>query len=155
MDLPPLNIRPQIQLEPKSRPRLRMQMPVRIGNLRIISIIQQTNKNINNKLTTSGSSFASSCSNFHSFVRGISITPSTITCETCTPCGPNSRASDCANARNANLPEAKAESAAEPFKLAVAPVKIRVGGCCGDASLALSSRGRVPWAKLNPPLLFC
>lgn len=44
------------------------------------------------------------------------------------PWGPNSRASDCARARSANLAEAKDAKLADPLKLAVAPVKIRVGG---------------------------
>ena len=73
-------------------------------------------------------------------------------CDTCTPCGPNSRASDCARARSANMVEAKAAHSADPFMLAVAPVKIKVGGC-GDIFLALRRSGRAPWAKLKPPFL--
>lgn len=63
-------------------------------------------------------------------------------CDTCTPCGPNSRARDCARARSANLAEAKSAQLVEPLMLAVAPVKIRVGGR-GDMSLALRRSGRV------------
>lgn len=56
------------------------------------------------------------------------MTPSITTCETWIPWGPNSRARDCARARKANLADAKDAKLAEPFRLAVAPVKMRVGG---------------------------
>lgn len=79
--------------------------------------------------------------------------PSMIVCETWMPCGPNSRASDCASARKANLPEANAAKLAEPFRLAVAPVKIKVGGYCDD-SRACRSNGRDRCAKLKAPWLF-
>ena len=102
-------------------------------------------------LTAWGSSLASSCSSFQAFVRGISMIPSMITWETCTPFGPNSRARDCANARRANFPVAKAEKLADPFRLPVAPVKIKVGGW--GSSFASRSRGRVPLAKRYPPFL--
>lgn len=82
------------------------------------------------------------------------MTPSIIVCETCTPCGPNSRASDCANARSANLLEAKAENLAEPLRLAVAPVKISVGGYSDDSRASRSS-GIARWAKLKAPCLIC
>lgn len=103
------------------------------------------------KHTAPGSNFPSSCSLAQSFVRGISITPSIITWETWTPFGPNSRASDWASARRANLPVAKAAKFAEPFTLAVAPVKIRVGGYCSPVDFWRS--GRVLLAKLNAPIL--
>lgn len=104
------------------------------------------------KLTASGLSFASGCSNFHLFVRGMSITPSTITWETCTPLGPNSLASDCASALRANLPVANAEKVAEPLMLAVAPVKINVGGY--SSPIAFNRRGKTACAKRKPPFLF-
>lgn len=103
------------------------------------------------KHTAPGSNFPSSCSLAQSFVRGISITPSIITWETWTPFGPNSRASDWASARRANLPVAKAAKFADPFTLAVAPVKIRVGGYCSPVDFWRS--GRVLLAKLNAPIL--
>lgn len=129
-----------------------MQMPIRIRNLThnqhlFRSPLHTLQKVIEEeKLTASGSIFPSSCSTLKILVRGISIMPSRITCETCTPCGPNSRANDCATALSANLPDEKVENSAEPFRLAVAPVKIRVGGW-GVFPRALSRRGREPWAK--------
>lgn len=36
--LPSLHIRPYVHLKRKRRPRLRMQMPVRIGNLNSVSV---------------------------------------------------------------------------------------------------------------------
>lgn len=80
------------------------------------------------QLTASGLNLASSCSKTYALVRGISMTPSIIVCETWTPWGPNSLARDCASARKANFPVAKAAKVADPFTLAVAPVNIRVGG---------------------------
>ncbi|KAL9619963.1 MAG: hypothetical protein Q9160_005432 [Pyrenula sp. 1 TL-2023] len=59
---------------------------------------------------------------------GSILTPSTITWLTCTPLGPNSRASDWASAFKANFPDAKDEKFADPLTDAVAPVKISVGG---------------------------
>lgn len=73
------------------------------------------------KLTASGLSFASSCSKTYPFVRGISITPSTMTCATWTPFGPNSRARDCERALRPNFALAKTLKSAEPRTLAVAP----------------------------------
>lgn len=148
---PLLHIRPEIQFEPKCCPWLCMQVPVRIGNL--ITLASFCGTWIRFPLTATGSILASSCSKVQLFVRGISMTPSRMTCATCTPCGPNSRARDCANALSANLPEAKAENVAEPFRLAVAPVNIKVGGCFNVASLALRRSGRVLWAKRKPPFL--
>ena len=55
------------------------------------------------------------------------MTPSIIACATCTPFGPNSRASDWAKALIANLPVAKEEQNAEPLMAAVADVKMRRG----------------------------
>ena len=140
--LPLFNIRPQIQLKAPRRPRLGMQMPIRIRNLQntiSLSLIhpkptrqrrrRKKGRKKKRELTAAGSNLASSCSKVHALVLGISITPSIITCETWTPLGPNSRARLCANARRANFPDAKAENDAEPFRLAVAPVKMRVGGC--------------------------
>lgn len=119
--LPFLNIRPQIQLIRKRRPRLRMQKPIRIGNLhRQHTFI--TSWGGRSRLTASGLSFASSCSKTYPFVRGISITPSTMTCATCTPLGPNSLAKDCERALRPNFALAKAPKRAEPRTLAVAPV---------------------------------
>ena len=53
---------------------------------------------------------------------GVLIPPSMITWATWTPCGPNSRAIDCAKARKANFDAAKPPNLAEPRRLAVAPV---------------------------------
>jgi hypothetical protein len=53
---------------------------------------------------------------------GVLIWPSMMTCATCTPCGPNSRAIDWASALKPNLPTASAENRAEPRNAAVAPV---------------------------------
>ena len=44
------------------------------------------------------------------------------------------------------MPLAKAAKFADPFTLAVAPVKIRVGGY-GMESLAFKRRGKARWAK--------
>ena len=57
---------------------------------------------------------------------GVLIWPSTITCETWIPCGPNSRAMDWASARNPNLPTARAEKFALPRSAAEAPVSSMV-----------------------------
>lgn len=127
LKLPLLNIRPQIELERKGRTRLRVQMPIRIRNLENeLDWPGKTPEPL--RLTASGLSFASSCPRSHDLVRGISMTPSMTACDTWTPCGPNSRARDCARARSANLAEAKEAKFADPLRLAVAPVKIRVGG---------------------------
>lgn len=82
------------------------------------------------KLTASGSNFPPSTPPFtsHPFVRGMSITPSTITWATCTPFGPNSRARLWPSARAANLPAAKVLKVDEPRIEAVAPVMSREGG---------------------------
>ena len=87
-----------------------------------------------------------------SFVFGISITPSTITCETCTPWGPNSRARDWDRARTAHFPVAKEAHIALPLTEAVAPVKIRVGGCA-DLGTEDRSSGIASREKRYPPLL--
>ena len=71
-----------------------------------------------------------------------------ITCATCTPFGPNSRASDCARAREPNLPAAKAPQSAPPRKEAVAPVTSNVGGYSGELEAEERSKGRALWAKL-------
>lgn len=49
----------------------------------------------------------------------------------------------------ANLPVAKEEQRAEPLREAVAPVKMRVGGCFGgeEDSRDLRRSGRVDWEK--------
>ena len=59
---------------------------------------------------------------------GMSMTPSTTAWATWTPRGPNSRASDCASARRANIPAANPPNCADPRTDAVAPVAISVGG---------------------------
>ena len=107
--------------------------------------------------TASGLILASGASNFHSFACGVSIGPSITACETCTPCGPNSRARLCAIARVAHLPDAKVAKFAEPRTDAVAPVKTSVGGCApGDAAsgTAARSRGRAAWEKRKAPCLW-
>ena len=80
------------------------------------------------RLTASALIFASGLSKVHSFVLGMSITPSMIACAICTPWGPNSLPRLCASARRANFPHAKLANVALPLREAVAPVKIRVGG---------------------------
>lgn len=75
-----------------------------------------------------------------------------IACATCTPWGPYSRASDCARARKACLPVAKEEHCAEPLREAVAPVKIRVGGCT-RVVVQERRKGRREWAKRKAPRL--
>lgn len=125
----------------KARPWLRMQEPIRVRNLsKHASLAIHCPSDLPNpsqkskkhpKLTASGRIFASGPASFiHSFVLGISITPSTFTCATCTPLGPNSLARLCDSERRANLPVEKEAQSAEPFMAAVAPVKMRVGGCC-------------------------
>ena len=79
--------------------------------------------------------------------------PSMIACATCTPFDPNSRASDCARARELNLPDAKELQSAEPRREAVAPVTRSVGGCGGELETEARRRGRVFWAKLYKPRL--
>jgi hypothetical protein len=86
--------------------------------------------------------------NSRPFAFGVSITPSMIACATCTPFGPNSRASDCASARALNLPDANEPQSAEPRREAVAPVMSRVGGDGGELETEARRRGRVFWAKL-------
>lgn len=66
---------------------------------------------------------------------GVLIWPSMMTCATCTPCGPNSRAMDWASALKPNLPTASAENRAEPRNAAVAPVS-RIVPRARDALLA-------------------
>lgn len=68
------------------------------------------------------------------------MSPSMTACATWTPLGPNSRAKDWLSARRANLPAAKEEKLAEALRDAVAPVRIRVGGC-GEVDVASSRRG--------------
>ena len=46
---------------------------------------------------------------------------------------------------------AKEAKSAEPLTEAVAPVKMRLGGCCSPVDLR--RRGRVAWEKLKAPLL--
>lgn len=54
----------------------------------------------------------------------------------------------------ANFAEAKPDMRALAFMLAVAPVKIRVGGCLVEGSLAVRTRrGSVAWEKMKAPLL--
>jgi hypothetical protein len=81
----------------------------------------------------------------------MSMTPSIIACATCTPFGPNSRASDWAKALIANLPVANEEHSAEPFIAAVADVKMSVGGYSPEVASRRS--GRQACAKWNAPLL--
>ena len=59
-------------------------------------------------------------------------------------CGPSSRAIDCASARTACLPPAKAEKPRPPRRLAVAPVKIIVPWPRGTIALAASRAVRKP-----------
>jgi hypothetical protein len=89
----------------------------------------------------------------HSFVLGMSITPSIIAWETCTPCGPNSFAKLDDRARNAYLPVLKDDISALALTLAVAPVKMSVGGYVGDEPLEreLRRRGRKAREKRNAP----
>lgn len=89
----------------------------------------------------------------HSFVFGISITPSIIACPTCTPLGPNSLARLCASALNANFPVAKLEQLALPFTEAVAPVKISVGECSGVGEREERRSGRTAREKRKAPVL--
>lgn len=142
-----------IDLLREARPWLRMQKPIRVCNLYChqrypfeFAMMQQ------HLLTASGLIFESGPASFiHSFVLGISMTPSTLTCETCIPFGPNSLARLCERDLKANLPVEKDEQRAEPFMAAVAPVKIRVGGYC--RSVELRSRGRTAWEKRKAPRL--
>lgn len=108
-------------------------------------------KEIRKVLTASGSIFPPSPKS-HSFVLGISMTPSITACAICTPFGPNSLARLCAIALRANFIVAKAAKFAEPFTEAVAPVKMRLGGW-GEVLVEARRRGRVAWAKLKEPLL--
>lgn len=90
----------------------------------------------------------------HSFVFGMSMTPSMIACATCTPCGANSFAMEVESARRANLAQAKADIRALALTLAVAPVKIRVGGYLANLSSAcFKSSGRLFCEKMRAPLL--
>ena len=112
---------------------------------------KQKKRKEKNQLTASGLIFASGASNFHSLVLSISITPSITAWATCTPRGPNSLARLCVSARRANLPVAKADVKADPFSAAVAPVKMRVGGC--GRLVDWRRRGRVAWEKRKAPRL--
>lgn len=69
------------------------------------------------------------------------------------PFGPNSLASDCANALMANLPVAKDEQLADPFIAAVAEVNMRVGGYSGELFTVLSSRGKTACENRKAPRL--
>lgn len=166
----------------KSRPRLRMEIPIRVRDLRIKSLVttslhfasllnpplpQQASKQTNKPkepctLTVSGLIFPSppSSPTCTPFVYSVSIIPSIMICATWIPCGPNSRAIDCARARCADFPAAKGASLADPLREAVAPVKRRVGGYIGlleevvavAVAVAVAwRRGRTPWAKWKAP----
>lgn len=90
----------------------------------------------------------------HSFVLGMSITPSMIAWATCTPWGANSRAMDWDRARMAYLAVEKEAMRALDLTEAVAPVKIKVGGYLVEASEAVfRRRGRVDCEKRKAPLL--
>lgn len=78
------------------------------------------------------------------------LSPSTMTWATWTPCGPNSLARDCESARVANLAGANAANWAEPFREAVAPVKMRV-----PPLLCLVIARRDSWANMKAPRLQC
>lgn len=77
-------------------------------------------------------------------------------CATCTPCGPNSLARLVDRARRANFPVEKEDIRALDFTLAVAPVKIRVGGWVPLRGLDCTwarSKGRACWEKRKAPFL--
>ena len=91
----------------------------------------------------------------HSFVLGMSITPSMMAWATCTPLGANSLATLWAKARIAYFAVLKLDMRALDFTEAVAPVKMRVGGYLAEGSSACwRSRGRVCCEKKKAPLLF-
>ena len=91
----------------------------------------------------------------HSFVLGMSITPSMMACATCTPLGANSFAILVDSARIANLDDAKLDISAFALMEAVAPVKINVGGCFEPVSSAcLRSSGITCCEKRKAPLLY-
>lgn len=138
--LPLLNIRPDVDLVRKGRSWLRVKIPVRVRNLQplaqtlhtiILPPLHPLSTAGSKKLTAPGLIFPSTPSILYPFVLSISITPSTTTCATCTPFGPNSLPKLCASALRANFPVAKLEHRALPFIDAVAPVKMSVGGYSG------------------------
>lgn len=71
-------------------------------------------------------------------IQGVSTAPSIITCETCTPLGPSSRAILCESARNPDFATEKAAKLAPPRVDAVAPVKIMLPRSLGVMYLAAS-----------------
>lgn len=115
-------------------------------------IIITSRRQANGRLTALGSSFA--ChdeSGFNTHVRGIRITPSIMACATCTPCGPNSSASDSARARSECFDTLKGCIHALALTPAVAPVNMRVG--TRPSPVALRRRGSVSLAKRKAPFL--
>lgn len=129
-----------------------MQIPVCVRNLQLVSLVLCCSQH---SLTPSALIFASGgMSLSHSFVLGISITPSMIACATWTPWGANSLAALWDRALNAYFPVEKDDILALLLTDAVAPVKMRVGGYFDEVSLAcLSSSGIVAWEKRKAPLL--
>src|SRR5215208_3422600 len=81
----------------------------------------------------------SSRSGIISRILDVLIWPSMMTCETCIPCGPNSRAMDCASALKPNLPTASAENLALPRSAADAPVS-RMVPCPASTIAGSTSR---------------
>ncbi len=69
------------------------------------------------------------------------------------PWGPNSLAKLWDSALKAHLPVAKDEKFTDPFTEAVAPVKMRVGGCSGEDWRCARRRGRTEEEKLKAPRL--
>lgn len=153
--LPSLTIWPNSKLWCHMSHGLRMKIPVTIRNLHK----HQQNKPCHIKsyqLTAAGSSLASQDENgFSHHVNGIRMTPSIITCETCTPCGSNSRARACVSALSACLEMANGCIQAFAFTEPVAPVKISVGTRSGSVPLLLADRrrGSTAWAKRYAPIL--
>jgi hypothetical protein len=141
---PFLDCRSQVDLPGKVRLRLSVQPPVVVSNLvTLVDLATSVRRRIT-KRTPSALSLASGPISFsHSFVRGISMTPSMMAWLTCTPCGPNSRANDWLRALNAHLPVANDAMSAFAFTEAVAPVKMSDGGYCDFCSTPLRRRGSV------------
>ena len=85
---------------------------------------------------------------------GGSIMPSTMTCATCTACGPNSFARLWVNARRANIAGAMVENGAPPRMAIVAPVKMSTPfEAVSVSGLFLRNNGMRCWAKLNADTL--
>lgn len=158
-----------VQFLSEARPVLRVQVPITLRNLHHCQFYprkhstrksrkgsqERSERGGAKQRTASGSILPSSTPPFTtlSLPQGVSIPPSMTASATCTPFGPNSRASDWARARWANFAAAKVLKRAEPRTEAVAPVTRRVGGW-GDEETAERRRGIVFWAKMKKPLLF-